>query len=104
MGWGGGGACTQLRPRSHFLGSFVRASCLLGPWFPVCRVSLSDCAPCAAFNGRICSLLARSDAVHPPLFFSRQTTRPRMIIAYGHTTGNTPEPVRFQKLSLVRPS
>ena len=24
--------------------------------------------------------------------------------AYGHTTGNTPEPVRFQKLSLVRPS
>ena len=25
-------------------------------------------------------------------------------VAYGHTTGNTPEPVRFQKLSLVRPS
>ena len=24
--------------------------------------------------------------------------------AYGHTTGNAPEPVRFQKLSLVRPS
>jgi hypothetical protein len=23
-------------------------------------------------------------------------------VAYGHTTGNTPEPVRFQKLSLVR--
>ena len=25
-------------------------------------------------------------------------------VAYGHTTGNTPEPVRFQKLSPVRPS
>ena len=24
--------------------------------------------------------------------------------AYGHTTGNTPEDVRFQKLSLVRPN
>ena len=61
MGWGGG-ACAQLRPRSHFVGPFVRASCLLGPWYPVGRVSLSDCAPCAALNSRICSLLARSDA------------------------------------------
>ena len=60
VGWGG--ACAQLRPRSRFVGPFVCASCLLGPWFPVCRVSLSDCAPCAALNGRICSLLARSDA------------------------------------------
>jgi hypothetical protein len=24
--------------------------------------------------------------------------------AYGHTMGKTPEPVRFQKLSLIRPS
>ena len=61
VGWGG--ACAQLRPRARFVGPFVCASCLLGPWFPVCRVSLSDCAPCAALNGRICSLLARSDAV-----------------------------------------
>ena len=62
MGWAGGGACAQLRPRSHFVGPFVRASCLLGPWSPVCRVSLSDCAPCAVLNDRICSLLARLDA------------------------------------------
>ena len=42
MRWGGwGSACAQLRPRSHFGGPCVRASCLLGPWFPVCRVSLS---------------------------------------------------------------
>ena len=27
-----------------------------------------------------------------------------VTVAYGHTTGNTPEPVRFQKLSPVRPS
>ena len=60
VGWGG--ACAQLRPRSHFVGPFVCASCLHGPWFPVCRVSLSDCAPCAALNGPICSLLARLDA------------------------------------------
>ena len=33
-----------------------------------------------------------------------RTERPPMADAYGHTTGNTPEPVRFQKLSLVRPS
>ena len=33
------------------------------------------------------------------------SSRPATISdAYGHTTGNTPEPVRFQKLSLVRPS
>ena len=105
--WGGvgwGGACAQLRPRSHFLGPFVRASSLLGPWFPVCRVSLSDCAPCAALNGRICSLLARSDAVQPPPSPRPHTRRPRMTNANGHTTGNTPEPVRFQRFSLVRPS
>ena len=34
--------------------------------------------------------------LHPPL--------QEISVAYGHTTGNTPEPVRFQKLSLVRPS
>ena len=28
----------------------------------------------------------------------------RKDVAYGHTTGNTPEPVGFQKLSPVRPS
>ena len=95
MGWGGGGACAQLRPRSHFLGPFVRASSLLGPWFPVCRVSLSDCAPCAALNGQICSLLARSDAVHPPPSPCPQIGRPRSTNAYGHTTGNTPEPADF---------
>ena len=36
---------------------------------------------------------------------SLPSSRPATIPdAYGHTTGNTPEPVRFQKLSLVRPS
>ena len=75
MAWGGGGACAQLRPRSQFLGPFVRASSLLGPWFPVGRVSLSDCAPCAALNVRICSLLARSDAVDPPPSPRPQTGR-----------------------------
>ena len=99
MGWGG--ACAQLRPRSHFVGPFVRASSLHGPWFPVCTVSLSDCAPFAALNGRTWSLLARSDAVHPPPSPRPQTGRPGMTNAYGHTTGNTPDPVRLQKLSPV---
>ena len=40
---------------------------------------------------------------YPP-FPRPQTGRPRMMNAYGHTTGNTPKPVRIQKLSLVRPS
>ena len=40
---------------------------------------------------------------YPP-FPRPQTGRPRMMNAYGHTTGNTPKPVRFQKLSLVRAS
>ena len=39
-----------------------------------------------------------------PFSHPSQTGRPRMPNAYGHTTGSTPEPVRFQKLSLVRPS
>ena len=88
--WGGVGwgvVCAQLRPRSQFVGPFVRASSLLGPWFPVCRVSLSDCAPCAALNGRICSLLARSGAVNPPPSARPQTGRPRMTNAYGHLLG-----------------
>ena len=37
-----------------------------------------------------------------PFSHPSQTGRPRMQNAYGHTTGSTPEPVRFQKLSLVR--
>ena len=37
----------------------------------------------------------------PPSSPRPQTGRPRMTNAYGHTTGNTPDPVRLQKLSPV---
>ena len=37
-------------------------------------------------------------------YWGPKAPRTPFPVAYGHTTGNTPEPVRFQKLSLVRPS
>ena len=42
----------------------------------------------------------------PPVSFAAapECGAATLTVAYGHTTGNTPEPVRFQKLSPVRPS
>ena len=47
-GGGEGGGTVLVRPRSHFISPFVRASSLLGPLFPVLGVSLSACAPCGS--------------------------------------------------------
>ena len=40
---------------------------------------------------------------HPPLLWKgRRAPRATAALAYGHTMGNAPDPVRFQKLSLIR--
>ena len=48
--------------------------------------------------------VAQARPHHSELTYLSEHAQKCHIDAYGHTTGNTPEPVRFQKLSLVRPS
>ena len=59
-------------------------------------------------GGRACGSAPSLIVCLPMVFFflcpSRHVPSRSSPDAYGHTTGNTPEPVRFQKLSLVRPS
>ena len=63
--------------------------------FFVQRVMLSRMVPCMGFTP-ISTQIGGKAGFKAPLCTKN--------VAYGHTTGNTPEPVRFQKLSLVRPS
>ena len=79
---------------------FARASSSLEPIFPVFGASLSHCPPCAALSAEffLGRPLGRGPRPGP------KPKRPPMADAYGHTTGNTPEPVRFQQLTVVRPN